>query len=423
MGALKESDIVETLAEASANKEAGHLEAAEKLYRYVLQQDPQNSTAQKELHKLLKIIKKTTRKQGRPRKRKSRRSREKKPDRPAPGGEPNQEDIQRLAAAHDSGQFEVAEKMARHLTKKFPGAIVPFNILGLVLAGQGKCEEAIDSYNQALAINPDFAPAHNNLGIVLKNLGRFEESAASLRRATEADPNFAAAHSNLGFALANVRKHAEAAASSRQALKLDPGLAEAHANLGNALNNLRQHDEALACYLEALRLKPDYFNALNGFAGTLRFMETVGVTDELKGLIVRCFDDARIDNTTVRVASQAILKVCLPINQELDNVAFHRAVASDHPTRALLAAQLRNDLIADPVLEKCLTSVRSGLLEIRQLPEIYSNQSGLDEELQEALARQAFNNEYLWHISDYEQSKLAKLRAEILELIEGRFYA
>ena len=45
------------------------------------------------------------------------------------------------------------------------------NNLGNALRDQGKLEEAIASYRQALRLKPDYAEAYNNLGIALRIRG------------------------------------------------------------------------------------------------------------------------------------------------------------------------------------------------------------------------------------------------------------
>ena len=42
------------------------------------------------------------------------------------------------------------------------------NKMGIALQEQGKLEEAIEAYNKALAIKPDYAEAYNNMGIALQ---------------------------------------------------------------------------------------------------------------------------------------------------------------------------------------------------------------------------------------------------------------
>ncbi len=41
--------------------------------------------------------------------------------------------------------------------------------MGVTLQEQGKLDEAIEAYNKALAIKPDYAEAYNNMGVTLKN--------------------------------------------------------------------------------------------------------------------------------------------------------------------------------------------------------------------------------------------------------------
>ena len=54
--------------------------------------------------------------------------------------------------------------------------------MGNALKEQGKLEEAIEAYNKALAIKPDYAEAYNNMGIALKEQGKLEEAIEALRK-------------------------------------------------------------------------------------------------------------------------------------------------------------------------------------------------------------------------------------------------
>ena len=75
-------------------------------------------------------------------------------------------------------------------------------ISGIALAQAGRVEEAIDHYEQALRIKPDYAEAHDNLGIALAQTGKIEEAIAHYEQALRIKPDFAEAHYNLGLALA-----------------------------------------------------------------------------------------------------------------------------------------------------------------------------------------------------------------------------
>jgi len=76
--------------------------------------------------------------------------------------------------------------------------------MGNVLHEQGKLEDAIESYIQALELNPKFVEAYNNLGNVLKELGRLEEAIESYKRALMINPDYVEACYNMGIALTDI---------------------------------------------------------------------------------------------------------------------------------------------------------------------------------------------------------------------------
>jgi tetratricopeptide (TPR) repeat protein len=128
--------------------------------------------------------------------------------------------------------------------------------LGNALSHQGKMEEAIASYRQAVALDPKLAMAHYNLGNALAGMGRVDEAMGCFRQAIEVDPKLALAHYNLGLALYVKGRVDEAIPCFRQAIEVDPKLAMAHHNLGIALYGKGQVDEAIACFRQAIALEP-----------------------------------------------------------------------------------------------------------------------------------------------------------------------
>jgi FkbM family methyltransferase len=138
-----------------------------------------------------------------------------------------------------------------------------YNRQAVNLAMQGRLEEAISHFNQALWLNPDYTEAHSNLGNIYYFQGQYESAIACYERALRLDSNFAVAYNNLGTALSCLGRYDEAATHCRRALSLQPAYAEAHNNLGIALKGQGQLDEAIVHYQEALRLRPDYAEAHN----------------------------------------------------------------------------------------------------------------------------------------------------------------
>ena len=48
--------------------------------------------------------------------------------------------------------------------------------MGVTIQEQGKLDEAIEAYNKALAIKPDYAEAYTNMGVTLQEQGKLDEA-------------------------------------------------------------------------------------------------------------------------------------------------------------------------------------------------------------------------------------------------------
>ena len=157
----------------------------------------------------------------------------------------------------------------------FPENFEASNNLAAVLKRRGRFDEAERSCRQALAVNPDYAEAHNNLGNTLFEMGRLEEAEQSIDRALALKPDYAEAKNNLGNVLWKLGRSQQAENCYREALALRPEYAEAHNNLGNALFDMGRLDEAEQCYRQAFALKPDYARAHCNLGHTLLKLQRV----------------------------------------------------------------------------------------------------------------------------------------------------
>ncbi|NVO12856.1 MAG: tetratricopeptide repeat protein [Rhodoplanes sp.] len=124
------------------------------------------------------------------------------------------------------------------------------------LKAQGRLEEAVQRYREALAVAPRSAIAHNNLANVLTLLGRIDEAAGHLRQALAASPTAVEVHNNLGNALKRLGDTTGAIAHYRAAIAAKPDYADAHLNLGSTLTTLGETEAAIAHLHTALRLRP-----------------------------------------------------------------------------------------------------------------------------------------------------------------------
>ena len=144
------------------------------------------------------------------------------------------------------------------------------NDLGAVFLGQGRLQEAISHYEQALRIKPDYAQAHDKLGIALAQTGKFEEAIAHYKRALQINPDYAEAHYDLGVAFENVERETEAIDQYEKALRIYPDYVGAHVNLGNAFLRIGKVTEATEEYEQALRINPNYAEAYSNLGAILQ---------------------------------------------------------------------------------------------------------------------------------------------------------
>jgi tetratricopeptide (TPR) repeat protein len=174
------------------------------------------------------------------------------------------------------GRHEQAIASFRQALALDPNAAEAHHDLGHVLAEQGWHAEAAACFRQAVRLRPLSGAAHTSLAVALSRLGQHAEALAGFREAIRVEPGYAQAHNNLGVALAQQGQPDEAIAAFRQALRVQPDYADAHYNLGVSLGQLGQRDEAVACYREAVRLRPDMADALNNLGLALSEMDQQG---------------------------------------------------------------------------------------------------------------------------------------------------
>jgi protein O-mannosyl-transferase len=135
------------------------------------------------------------------------------------------------------------------------------NNLGLTLAAQGKQDEAVQHYEAALGLNPNNEAAHINYGIDLAAMGRLDDAASHFQRALSIRPNDSLAHGQLGRVLSVQNKFEEARYHLSESLRIDPNEPEAHYGLGMLFEHQGNLTGAAEHFLEATRCRPDYLEA------------------------------------------------------------------------------------------------------------------------------------------------------------------
>jgi tetratricopeptide (TPR) repeat protein len=153
---------------------------------------------------------------------------------------------------------------------------VAHNNLGVLLAQDGRIDEAQSHFEAAVAIVPGYAQAEDNLGTLLMKRARVAEAIPHFEsaRARSADPEI---RNNLGNALIEAGRKDEGVAQLEEAIRLRPDYALAHFNLAMALGRMGRTEQALAQFDLAIRYRPDRAAA---WANRGLLLATLGRNDE-----------------------------------------------------------------------------------------------------------------------------------------------
>jgi tetratricopeptide (TPR) repeat protein len=147
----------------------------------------------------------------------------------------------------DAGKLDESQRLFSALTNPDSAPAAAFG-LGRIAAAQGRHEAAVEHFQRAIALFPEFGAAHYALALSYRALGRRDEAQAALERhgrfgprwPAVADPVLAAVTTlrddpgallQRGVKLADAGDVDAAITAHEAALARDPSLAQAHANL------------------------------------------------------------------------------------------------------------------------------------------------------------------------------------------------
>ncbi|MBD2693391.1 protein kinase domain-containing protein [Anabaena catenula] len=120
-------------------------------------------------------------------------------------------------------------------------------------------EEAIISYDKAIAINPDDDNAWHSRGVALGNLERYTESLTSFDKVIVINPDDDNAWYNRGFSLQKLQRYMEALESYNKAITIKPDSDHAWYGRGSTLNKLERYEEAIISFDKVIAIKPDNY--------------------------------------------------------------------------------------------------------------------------------------------------------------------
>lgn len=162
-------------------------------------------------------------------------------------------------------QWQNTERYFRYLVQQTPQAAVPHFALGCHLQQQNRIDEAVKEFATAVKLKPDYPSALNNLAKGLLAQGKTDQAIDYFRQALRYRPG-PDAHLELGYALQQAGKLPQATEQFRKVVQLNPDSAIGHNNLASALWLQGQRQESMQHFATALKLNPDYLEVHNNLA-------------------------------------------------------------------------------------------------------------------------------------------------------------
>jgi len=132
-----------------------------------------------------------------------------------------------------------------------------WNTKGITLCRLGRYPEALQAFDKAIEINPDFIEVLENKGVAQARLGNNHEALLAFDRAIELRPGYSEAWTNKGNVLDELGRYQEALQAFENALSLGPNNSEAWFNKGITLARLGLELEALRAFKMTIELRPD----------------------------------------------------------------------------------------------------------------------------------------------------------------------
>ncbi|MEB3280929.1 MAG: tetratricopeptide repeat protein [Lyngbya sp.] len=175
--------------------------------------------------------------------------------------------------SYAQGNFAVAIANCEQAILLQPSWAPAYVTLGNVRQAQGMLNAAIRSYTQAIDLDPNLAPAHANLGSMYYKQGLLEEAITCYRQALALKPDFAAVYWNLAIALRQQGNEPEAQICEQKAVEYQPELAGANFlfNQGNKFAAQGKLDQAQKSWETAIALDPNLAEAYCQIGMSLRY--------------------------------------------------------------------------------------------------------------------------------------------------------
>jgi tetratricopeptide (TPR) repeat protein len=173
-------------------------------------------------------------------------------------------------ALYEQGKYDEAIKAYDEAIKLDPNDANAWYNKGVALDQHDKNDEAIQAYDRAIEIDPQYTEAWTLKGIALDDQGKYELAILAFDKVIELNPEYSMAWNNKGYALVLQGKYAEAIQAFNKSIELDPNNADAWDSKGEALRRQGKYEEAIQALDKAIELDPNLADAWNNKSEALK---------------------------------------------------------------------------------------------------------------------------------------------------------
>jgi tetratricopeptide (TPR) repeat protein len=161
-----------------------------------------------------------------------------------------------------------------------------YNNRGLALKNIGRLHEAIEDFDRAIALNPEYTLAYNNRGVTFKKAGMLREAIADFDKAIALTPSYYKAYNNRGSAYGKIGLFDKAVEDFDKAISLNPSFYETYLNRGVMFGEAGMLDKAIESFNQAIAGDPNYADAYynRGFTYSLLGQDALALADYDKAI-------------------------------------------------------------------------------------------------------------------------------------------
>ncbi len=140
---------------------------------------------------------------------------------------------------------------------------VIYNNRGTAYERKREYDRAIQDYNEAIRLSPNYAYTYRNRGLAYNNKGDYDRAIQDFNDVIRLNPTYASAYYCRGNAYIGKEDFDRAIQDFNEAIRLNPTYASAYDGRGNAYDGKDDYDRAIRDYNEAIRLNPNDAHTYN----------------------------------------------------------------------------------------------------------------------------------------------------------------